>query len=124
MDKTLVLKPRVSEKAYGQSQANVYVFSVDKGANKHVIAGAVEAQFGVTVTSVNTIVQKGKAKNSARKGGRPIAGRTSDFKKAYVTLKDGDSITVFASEEETKADKKADKKAAKSAKAVKSEEKK
>jgi len=108
-DKTLVLKPRVSEKAYGQSQNNVYVFSVSKDANKHTIAGAVETQFGVTVTTVNTIVSKGKSKRTVRKGGRPVAGRTSDFKKAYVTLKDGDSIALFKSEEDEKPAAKAKK---------------
>ncbi len=110
MSKTLVLKPRVSEKAYAQAQSNVYVFAVDKRADKLSIARAVEAQFGVTVTTVNTIVSKGKAKRTIRKGGRPVAGRTSDFKKAYVTLKEGDSIALFASEEE---DKKAEKPAKK-----------
>jgi large subunit ribosomal protein L23 len=106
MEKTLVLKPRVSEKAYGQSQANVYVFSVDKRADKLSIARAVEAQFEVSVVSVNTIVSKGKAKRTIRKGGRPIAGRTSDFKKAYVTVKEGDTIPVFAAaEEDAKAEK-------------------
>jgi large subunit ribosomal protein L23 len=102
-EKILVLKPRVSEKAYAQSQAaNVYVFSVAKDANKQVIAGAVEAQFGVTVKTVNTVVSKGKAKRTIRKGGRPIKGRTSDFKKAYVTLKEGDSIAIFKAEEDEK----------------------
>lgn len=104
--KTLVLKPRVSEKAYAQSVGNVYVFSVDKSADKLSIARAVEAQFDVKVETVNTIVSKGKAKRTIRKGGRPVAGRTSDFKKAYVTLKEGDSIALFASEEETKAEEK------------------
>ncbi len=113
MSKTLVLKPRVSEKAYAQSQGSVYVFSVDKRADKLSIARAVEAQFGVTVQAVNTIVSKGKAKRTVRKGGRPVAGRTSDFKKAYVTLKEGDSISLFASDEE---DKKADKPAKKESK--------
>jgi large subunit ribosomal protein L23 len=118
--KTLVLKPRVSEKAYDQSQAsNVYVFSVSKDANKHVIANAVEAQFDVTVKTVNTIVSKGKAKRTVRKGGRPIAGRTSDFKKAYVTLKEGDSIAIFKAEEDEKPAK-----TAKSSKSGKKAEKK
>ena len=106
MSKTLVLKPRVSEKAYAKSQDNVYVFSVDKSADKLTIARAVEAQFGVSVVTVNTTVTKGKAKRTVRKGGRPIKGRTSDFKKAYVTLKEGDSITLFASEEESKDEEK------------------
>src|SRR3546814_19411479 len=67
--------------------------------------GSSDLQFSVTVTSVNTAVTKGKAKRTVRKGGRPVAGRQSDFKKAYVTLKEGDSIPVFASEEEEKAEK-------------------
>jgi large subunit ribosomal protein L23 len=108
-DKTLVLKPRVSEKAYAKSQDNVYVFKVDKAANKNVISAAVEAQFGVTVMSIKTLVQKGKAKRTIRKGGRPVAGRESDFKKAYITLKDGDSIPVFNAEESTSAEATAEK---------------
>lgn len=106
MSKTLVLKPRVSEKAYGQSSSGVYVFSVDKSANKQTIAAAVEAQFQVKVATVNTVVSKGKAKRTIRKGGRPVAGRTSDSKKAYVTLHEGQSIALFASaEEEAKEEK-------------------
>lgn len=104
--KTLVLKPRVSEKAYGQSANNVYVFRVNKDANKNVIVEAVEAQFGVTVTGIKTLVQKGKAKRTVRKGGRPVAGRESDFKKAYVTLKEGDSIAVFGAAEEAAKEEK------------------
>lgn len=106
MSKTMVLKPRVSEKAYERSADGVYVFSVDKSADKLSIARAVEAQFGVTVETVNTIVSKGKAKRTVRKGGRPVAGRTSDFKKAYVSLKEGDSLPLFASAEEDAKDQK------------------
>jgi ribosomal protein L23 len=52
------------------------------------------------------MVQKGKAKRTVRKGGRPAQGRESDFKKAYVTLKEGDSIPLFAAgEEEVKEEK-------------------
>lgn len=105
MDKQLVLKPRQSEKAYAQSVAgNVYVFSVSKNASKPAIAQAVAAQFGVTVETVKTIVVKGKAKRTVRKGGRAIAGRTNDFKKAYVTVKQGETIPVFAAAEEAAAE--------------------
>ena len=111
-DKTMILKPRVSEKAYAMSQddKSVYVFVVPTDTSKQSIASAVAAQFGVTVQTVNTIVMKGKSKRTARKGGRPIAGRTSDFKKAYVTLKAGDTIAVFKAEEDDKPAKKGDKK--------------
>ena len=101
MSKTLVLKPRISEKAYGQSLTkNTYVFVVPTDANKNQVAEAVTAQFEVTVTEVNILNVKGKAKRSVRKGGRQTNGKDSDFKKAYVTLKEGDSIAVFATEDD------------------------
>lgn len=100
MSKTLVLKPRISEKAYGQSLThNTYVFVVPTSANKHQVAEAVAAQFDVTVETVNILNVKGKAKRSVRKGGRQSLGKDNDIKKAYVTLKEGDSITVFATED-------------------------
>lgn len=102
MSKSLVLKPRVSEKAYALSQEhNTYVFDVPKSANKQLVAEAVKVQFSVTVETVNIANRKGKAKRTIRKGGRPIAGRQNAIKKAYVTLKAGDTIPVFASAEET-----------------------
>lgn len=101
MDMSMLLKPRMSEKAYASSQTGgVYVFMVPKNANKHSVASAITAQFKVTVTNVNISNQSGKAKRTVRKGGRAIAGRTADQKKAYVTLKSGDSIPVFAAVEE------------------------
>lgn len=105
MSTTIVLKPRVSEKAYGLSgkgnRSNVYVFDVDGGLNKHAVARAIEAQYDdVTVTNVRIAVIKGKAKRTVRKGGRPMAGRTSDVKKAYVTLKAGQSLPIFAAIDE------------------------
>jgi large subunit ribosomal protein L23 len=103
MSKTLLLKPRVSEKSYGQSLTkNTYVFVVPNDANRTEVANAVEVQFEVSVTDVNILNVKGKAKRTVRKGGRQSAGRDSDFKKAYVTLKEGDSIAVFAAEDDAK----------------------
>ena len=100
MSKFLILKPRISEKAYGLTQSgNTYVFEVPTDANKLTVAEAVAAQYGVTVTDVNVTNVKGKTKRTVRKGGRPTMGRRSDIKKAYVKLKDGDSIAVFANEE-------------------------
>lgn len=105
MSKTLLLIPRVSEKAYDQSQKiNTYVFDVPKDVNKHSVARAVTAQYEVTVTNVNTTIVKGKAIRSIRKGGKTSNGRQTDTKKAYVTLKEGDSLPIFAKED--KADKK------------------
>ena len=108
MNMTMVLKPRMSEKAYSLSQTNgVFVFIVPRDTSKQAIASAVEAQFKVTVVNVNTQNNKGKAKRTVRKGGRPVSGRESDKKMAYVTLKSGDSIPIFAALEES--EKKADK---------------
>lgn len=122
--KDLVLKPRISEKAYGLSQnpeVKTYVFDVPLDANKHSVARAVSAQYEVTVTAVRTIVQNGKTKMTYRKGQRPLEGKRSDVKKAYVTLKAGDTLPLFVEEaaEEAKAAKeaeRADKKAKKETK--------
>ncbi len=104
MDKQLVLKPRLSEKSYGLSlTGNTYVFEVPSDANKHTVARGVAAQFEVTVTEVNIVNAKGKPKRTVRKGGRPTTGKRSDIKKAYVTLKQGDTLPFFdAVTEDTK----------------------
>jgi large subunit ribosomal protein L23 len=99
------LKPRVSEKAYDMAQHNVYVMQVPMDANKHTVAQAIREQFSVTVMTVNTVVSKGKQKRTVRKGGRQAFGRRTDTKKAYVTLKAGETIPIFASEEDDKKTK-------------------
>ncbi len=110
MDKTMIIKPRISEKAYMQSQsANVYVFQVPGDANKMTVADAVATQFGVTVESVNILNVKGKVKTSYRKRGGRTQGARADVKKAYVTVKAGDTIPVFANEEDDKKPTKAKK---------------
>lgn len=131
MDKTMILKPRLSEKAFGHSQAlNTYVFVVPTDATKHTVARAVEAQFEVTVEGVNILNVKGKAKRTISRGGRRVAnGRQNTIKKAYVTLKDGESLPIFAAEEEAaaeaeKAEAKEAKKAKKAKKATKAVEEK
>lgn len=106
--------PRATEKAYGQSQHNVYVFDAPVTANKQQIAKAVEDQFGVKVTRIKTLVQSGKAIRFSR-GKRAQPGNTTrtDSKKAYVTLAAGDSIQVFdevPAEEPAKTTEKKEKK--------------
>lgn len=97
MSKSLVLKPRMSEKAYGLSQVrNTYVFDVPSDANKHTVARAVSAQYEVTVTNVNVANISGKSKRTVRKNGRSAPGRQNSIRKAYVTLKHGDSMPIFA----------------------------
>ena len=111
MDKTLFLLPVLSEKAYALSQArNTYVFAIPKDANKHTVARAVAAQFEVTVTNVNVVNIAGKAKRTVRKSGRAVNGYQNDTRKAYVTLKDGDSLPIFAAlEEDNQTSKSAEK---------------
>ncbi len=96
---SITLKPRMSEKTYAMSSAGVYVFDVDTAINKHEISDAVEKTYDVTVTNVRTSTLKGKAKRLYRKR-RYENGRRSDVKKAYVTLKSGDAIPIFAAVEE------------------------
>jgi large subunit ribosomal protein L23 len=85
----VVLAPHITEKSTLLSEHNAVVFKVAGGATKPQIKAAVEALFGVDVTGVNTIVQKGKTK---RWKGRPYT--RSDMKKAIVTLAEGQSIDV------------------------------
>ena len=78
MSKSLVLKPRMSEKTYGLSKVqNTYVFDVDKSANKLQVAAAVTAQYGVKVVDVNIVIAKGKVKQTYKKRSRPTAGKRS-----------------------------------------------
>jgi ribosomal protein L23 len=105
--KDLVLIPRIK----------TYVFEIPSNANKHSVARAVTAQYEVVVTSVRTVTTKGKVKQSYRKGGRPITGVRSDVKKAYVTLRTGESLPLFIEEQkEDEKQVKAEQKAAKKAK--------
>ena len=131
MDKTIILKPRMSEKAYGLSQTrNTYVFDVlapnDNKVNKHSVARAVTAQFGVIVKEVNIANIAGKAARVVSKGGRRVSkGHRSDIKKAYVTLAEGNSLPIFEAieQEDAKAAAATEKVEKKAAKADKKEKK-
>ena len=85
----IVLAPHITEKSTMLSEHNSVVFKVAPSASKPEIKAAVEALFNVKVTGVNTIVTKGKTK---RWKGKPY--QRSDFKKAIVTLAEGQSIDV------------------------------
>lgn len=92
----ITVTPRATEKAYAQSQNNVYVFNVPLSANKQQIIDAVQTQFEVKVTGIKTLVQSGKAVRFSRGKNRyPGTTARKDSKKAYVTLAKGDSIQVF-----------------------------
>jgi large subunit ribosomal protein L23 len=103
MDKTVVLKPRLSEKAYALSEElNTYIFGVSANLSRLSIAKAVAAQYGVTVESVKVAAQPGKTKRTYRRRGRVVyRGRTSAIRKAYVRLKEGDKIPIFSATEES-----------------------
>ena len=85
----VVLAPHITEKSTMLSEHNAVVFRVASGASKPEIKEAVEALFNVQVTGVNTIVTKGKSK---RWKGKPY--QRSDFKKAIVTLAEGEMIDI------------------------------
>lgn len=92
----ILVKPLVTEKMTDQSERfNRYGFVVDRRASKPEIKKAVEALYNVTVESVNTMVYGGKAKSRYTKGGI-ITGKTASYKKAVVTLVEGDSIDFYS----------------------------
>ena len=107
MTSLILVTPVTTEKAYGQSQKNVYVFSVPKSANKQQIKDAIQTQYGVTIVAIKTLVQSGKAVRFSRgKNKYPGTTKRTDSKKAYVTLDAGSSINVF--EQEATEDKTAE----------------
>jgi large subunit ribosomal protein L23 len=83
----VLLQPRISEKASHSASVNKYVFLVAKSSNKVEIKKAVESKYKVRVVQVNIVNMKGKRKHFGR-----IKGKLSDFKKAIITLKEGDKI--------------------------------
>ena len=88
----IIIKPIVTEKqtAITEKIANRYGFRVSPDANKFAIKQAVEEMYNVTVVSVNTINYAGKRKSRYTKSGI-INGKESAYKKAIVTLKEGDT---------------------------------
>lgn len=90
----LTLIPVISEKAYGQSKHNTYVFKVPTTANKQQVTAAVAAQYSVKVADVRLVITKGKVMRTIRKG-KPYEGRRVDVKKAYVSLVEGDRLKIF-----------------------------
>jgi large subunit ribosomal protein L23 len=87
----VLLRPIITEKATMLTGENKYAFKVDRRANKIQIKEAVEVGFEVRVTAVNVMNVKGKR----RRLGRRSAGKSPDWKKAIVTLAEGDKIELF-----------------------------
>ncbi len=92
----ILVKPLVTEKMTNQAERfNRYGFVVDRRATKPQIKKAVETLYNVSVDSVNTMVYGGKMKSRYTKGGI-ITGKTASYKKAVVTLVEGDSIDFYS----------------------------
>ena len=85
----IIIAPVITEKAAIQAENNVYTFKVAADANKTEIKKAVEAAFGVKVVRVNTLNTKAKSKRVGR-----YTGKTNTYKKAFITLADGDKIEL------------------------------
>jgi large subunit ribosomal protein L23 len=92
----VLIKPIVTEKMTAQGEEfNRYGFVVEKSANKLEIREAVEELYGVKVSEVNTMRYAGKRKQRSTKSGVSV-GRTSAFKKAIVTLAEGEVIDFYS----------------------------
>ena len=85
----IIIAPVITEKSMAERSNNVYTFKVVKTATKDEIKAAIEDEFKVEVVKVNTLNTKSKSKRVGR-----YTGKTKAYKKAYVTLKDGDSIEL------------------------------
>lgn len=93
---SILIKPLITEKMTGLSEKRgQYGFVVNRDANKVEIRKAVEEQYNVTVTSVNTMMYAGKNKKRYTKTAI-VDGRTNHFKKALVSVADGDVIDFYA----------------------------
>jgi large subunit ribosomal protein L23 len=93
----IILRPVISEKSIDESGRGKYTFAVHTAANKIQIKAAVEELYSkekVTVVAVNVLTSKGKEKKRGTRRGR-IVGRTSDWRKAIVTLAPGQKIEFF-----------------------------
>ena len=92
---SILRKPLVTEKVSALNEKGKYGFIVDSDANKVEIKKAVEKQYGVNVEKVNTIVVIGKKKTRNTKAG-VLAGRKPSYKKAIVTLAEGEVIDFYS----------------------------
>ncbi len=92
----ILLKPIVTEKMTGQGEdMNRYGFIVDSRANKIQIKNAIEELYNVSVSSVNTMRYGGKRKMRYTKTGI-VSGKTNSYKKAIITLIEGDAIDFYS----------------------------
>lgn len=92
---SVLVKPLVTEKVSSMNEKGKYGFVVKKGANKVEIKKEVEKMYGVKVESVNTMIYQGKRKTRYTKS-RIVEGRTDAYKKAVVTVAEGEVIDFYA----------------------------
>jgi large subunit ribosomal protein L23 len=92
---SVLIKPLVTEKVSALNEKGKYGFVVAKTANKVQIKKAVEKAYGVTVESVNTMRYNGKTKSRYTKTG-VVSGRTSSYKKAVVSVGEGEVIDFYS----------------------------
>ena len=91
----ILIRPLITEKMSDlTADHSKYGFLVDPNANKIEIKRAVEEKFSVHVLDVRTINHPGKTKTQFRKSGR-FTGKTAKFKKAIITLREGEKIDLF-----------------------------
>ena len=87
---SVVIRPLITEKATLLASERKYAFEVDRRANKNQIRTAVQMAFNVEVTKVNTLNVRGKRRSFGRR-----VSETRSWKKAIVTLAEGDTIQIF-----------------------------
>lgn len=87
MNYDILLAPVITEKSQALANKNVFVFKVDRKANKTQIKQVIEKKFGVKVQSVNTLNVVTKKKRVGK-----YSGRTNAYKKAYVKLMEGSKL--------------------------------
>jgi len=94
--KTILIKPLITEKTSAASdRLNQFAFIVNKDANKIEIRKAVETEYKVSVSNVRTVNVDGKAKSKFTKTGM-VSGRTPSYKKAIISLSEGETIDFYA----------------------------
>ncbi|MBR5332832.1 MAG: 50S ribosomal protein L23 [Muribaculaceae bacterium] len=92
----IMIKPIVTEKATQLTeQLNRYTFRVSLNANKYQIKSLVEKLYGVKVVNVNTLVVRGKNKSRWTKSGL-LRGKTTAWKKAFITVGEGETIDFYS----------------------------
>ena len=92
---SVLKKPLITEKVSTLNESGKYGFIVDNDANKVQIKNEVEKMYGVTVESVNTMRYQGKEKSRYTKS-KVVTGRTAGYKKAIVTVADGEVIDFYS----------------------------